>query len=48
MKIVKINSERKYEVRIGANWREELESIQKTHKRVLLIIPANLKNIIKG
>ena len=45
---VKINSERKYEVRIGANWREELESIQKTHKRVLLIIPANLKNIIKG
>jgi 3-dehydroquinate synthase len=48
MKIVKINSERKYEVRIGANWREELKSIQKTHKRVLLIIPANLKNIIKG
>ena len=46
MRKIKISSDRKYEVIVGANWPTEKSSIEANHGKILYVLPENLKNVL--
>ena len=46
MRKIKISSDRKYEVIVGANWPTEKSSIEANHGKILYVLPENLKDVL--
>ena len=47
MRRVSITSEHKYEVQVGANWKNELTKIEKAHEKILIFAPKKLEKLLK-
>ncbi|MEN9735325.1 MAG: 3-dehydroquinate synthase [Actinomycetota bacterium] len=46
MRKIKVSSDRKYEILVGADWATQKKIIEASHKKVLYILPKSLSNVL--